>query len=110
MDVYGISGLRSVLEVRSSGGAGVHPAWNDILPYLRCLESIYSSVSNAFTFTYSIMFYVSNEFTFLWDIWTYVEREFTFLYHIALDFGGKVKYSFRKSAMVNRFFRRERNG
>jgi hypothetical protein len=74
------------------------------------LESIYRGVSNAFTFTWNILFYVSKEFTFLWDIWSYISREFTFLYRMAMDFGGKVKYSFRKSAIVNRFFKRERNG
>jgi hypothetical protein len=74
------------------------------------LESIYGAVSKEFTFLWNILFYVSNEFTFLWNVWIYISREFTYLYQIAMDFGGKVKYSFRKSTAVTRFFRRERRG
>jgi hypothetical protein len=74
------------------------------------LESIYGAVSNTFTFSWNILFYVSREFTFLWDIWRYVSREFIYLYRMAMDYSAKVKYSFSKSGVVTRFFRRNRLG
>ena len=84
--------------------------WEGVSKEFTFLESIYGAVSKEFIFVWNILFYVSKEFTFLWDIWIYVSREFTFLYRIAMDFGGKVKYSFKKSAVVTRFFRRNRVG
>ena len=84
--------------------------WGGVSKEFTFLESIYGAVSKEFIFVWNILFYVSKEFTFLWDIWIYVSREFTFLYRIAMDFGGKVKYSFKKSAVVTRFFRRNRVG
>jgi len=78
---------------------------------LTFVENILASVSStASTFTYNILGYVSKEFTFAWDIWHYVSRESIFLYKVAMDFGGKVKYSFLKSRAVTRFFRRTRVG
>lgn len=85
--------------------------WGGVSNEFTFLESIYEAVSSsAFTFTWNILFYVSQQFTYLWDIWIYVAREFTFLYKIAMDFGGRVRFSFFKSRVVTRFFKRERNG
>ena len=84
--------------------------WGGVSNEFTFKESIYWGVNNTFTFTWNILFYVSKQFTYLWDIWSYVAREFTYLYRIAMDFGGKVKYSFSKARAVTRFFRRTRLG
>ena len=50
---------------------------------------------------------------FKWDIGYYIQREFTYLWNLyatAASIGGKVQYSFRTSAVVNRFYRMFRHG
>lgn len=82
---------------------GVSKEWN-------YLWSIFAGVSKAWTFSWNIQAYVSQTWTAMWEIAHYIAREFNYLYRVSLDFSGKVKYSFVKSRMTTRFFRRSRNG
>jgi hypothetical protein len=78
------------------------------------LWGILQAVQAQFTYLWKVIVWgVSKQFTYKWNIVAYLEREFTFLwgiYDTVAGMGGKVKYSFRTSAVVNRFFRTFRNG
>ena len=77
------------------------------------VNDIYAAIQAQFTYIWKIYSYVSKEFTFKWDIGYYIQREFTYLWNLyatAASIGGKVRYSFRTSAVVNRFYRKFRHG
>jgi hypothetical protein len=72
------------------------------------LWNILAAVQAQFTYKWNIYAYVSRQFTYIWNIGYYIQREFTYLwniYSVAADIGKKVKYSFRTSSVVNRFYR-----
>ena len=77
------------------------------------LWDILVGIQAQFTYKWNIYTYKSREFTFKWNIGYYIQREFTYLwnlYETGVGVVGKVKYSFRTNAVVNRFHRMFRNG
>jgi hypothetical protein len=72
--------------------------------------SILQGVSAEIIYKWSILQYISKEFAFIWDIGYYVSREFTYFWNVGMNFGGKVKHSFRTNAVINRFYRIFING
>lgn len=89
---------------------------------------VYAAVSAEFTYLWGILTAVQAQYTYIWKVivggvsktftykWgirAYLDREFTYLWNVyetAAGYGSKVKYSFRTSAVVNRFYRMFRNG
>jgi len=77
------------------------------------INDIYGAVQAAFTFKWNILGYISKQFTFKWNIGEYIAREFTFAWNVyaaAADIGRKAKYTFKAAPVVNRFYRKYRNG
>jgi hypothetical protein len=78
------------------------------------LWDVLEAVQAQFTYLWKVIStLVTKQFTFKWDIAAYLSREFTYLwvlYGTAASIGSKVKYSFKTSPVVNRFYRTFRNG
>ncbi len=74
------------------------------------LWNVLGGITQEFTYKWNILSYLSKEWTYKWNIGYYILREFTYLWNIGMNMSGKVKHSFRTSAVVNRFYRTFRNG
>jgi hypothetical protein len=77
------------------------------------LWNVWSAIQATFTYFWTIYGYLSKTWTYIWNVGYYIERQFTYIwtvYSVAADIGSKIKYSFKASAIVNRFHRMFRNG
>lgn len=89
---------------------GIYPAVTAEFTYV---WDILVGIQAAFTYKWNVYSYVSRQFTYIWSIGYYIQREFTYLWNLydtAASIGGKIKYHFRTNAVVNRFYRKFRDG
>jgi len=89
---------------------GIYPGVSAEFTYI---WTVYSRITAVFTYKWNIWLYVSREFTYIWKVWYAIQREFTYIWKVfdtSASIGGKIKHHFRANAVINRFYRKFRDG